>query len=68
MDDSESEAAESSTEELTAMSADDKDVAIKQLAKQVQDLKVMVAQDYAAEQCYYAGTDLDRVLDGVDEA
>ena len=31
-DNSESEDAESSTEELTAMSADDKDVAIKQLA------------------------------------
>ena len=67
-DDSESEAAESSTEELKAMSAEDKDVAIKQLTKQLRDLKAMVAQDYAAEWCYFAGTSLDGVLDGVGEA
>ena len=50
------------------MSADDKDAVIKHLSRQVQDLKAMMAQDYAAEQCYYAGTDLDGVLNGIDEA
>ena len=50
------------------MSAENKDVAIKQLTKQLRGLKAMVAQDYPAERCYFAGTSLDGVLDGVDEA
>ena len=65
---SDSGAAESSIEELAAMSADDKDLEIKRLTRQMKVMKVMIAQDYIDHGRYFIDTHLDGVLDGLDEA